>query len=247
MKTPFKLEMGDWSNLKGDVYAYSLFKGEEGSIDNLFCIFSTDKKQKVIEVTDVSRKKLNELINEKNIDKKKIAMSLFTVPMPFEKKEDLDGITDDILYTGTYTIPQMCFETVESGLHIYHLNYFEQIMDKNTYQPDIPDLQTSKVRTLHLKNCIRNNYVNPMIEALEKKDSVKFDLLKNAFVEFSSETDFLKESLELTKIVEMGRSNPDYSKIELKLSEITMKWAIAREEYEIAAKERDLVNKMLGQ
>lgn len=251
---------GDENNLLGKFIVYSIFNQQNnmdlsqfdiknGEIFSLYGAKNFDEfaeKAKLSE-EDIERHYLQEELTsiiqklipiQGHLGKQiEVKIEKYYITNPdFENEESLLAESGDILFTGRFSHPQLCMDSIKAGMNIYLAKENEQMikraikeMNENEYygprEDDSPsemfnlmkqeDLNKKQERIFNnfmefegnFKDYIMNIYVNPMLDAKSRNESQEIVKLKNDLIRFSKSSPFLRDVIKLCRNIEEN----DYS------------------------------------
>jgi hypothetical protein len=213
------LVKGDWNNLEGRVIVYSKFKNKNTELsilpnDELIAkhfLIGFNKKNRP------SEEHLNKLLNEYK-QKYKLPKNILGMLIPMEirnidlySEDTLKERTEDVLYTGEFSDIYDCNHANILGMYVYQFRIMKQREDlgievNNNYS----ELKRYKnVNSIQLLEHITKEYIVRLIDYTRFSDKKEYQGVKKEFMNFSKNSPFEKEAIELTKIIEQNPINPD--------------------------------------
>jgi hypothetical protein len=252
----FELIKGDWENLEGRVVSYSklsdktLVKNFGVSLFPMYASadimdfaekmgFSEEGRGVIQRINELKEKSIAEL-NKNGI--KINFMPIYAAPLPFEDEKEIIVGNHDVIFAGEWGRIENCVDSIEIGVKIYSMKHAEQVMKKHGLGDRKPRTAKSESYSAYsgksLKNTLLNDYVTPILDARNNKDSERVNLLGLRMAHFIEGASFAVDGLELMALAKSASNNRDYLLIECYLNKID---AIHLEKYEDAAKYRDAI------
>ncbi|MDP7610779.1 MAG: hypothetical protein QGH19_03360 [Candidatus Woesearchaeota archaeon] len=113
----------------------------------------------------------------------------------------------------------------------------EAIVEEET--KDYNSILTDKLRWYILRE-----YAKPMMDAAGSQETLELIKIKERFIEFSVDTPFYDETMEICKAITRKGKNQDTLLISSYLAKVVRIIAAEREEYTLAAEMRDNIRKL---
>ena len=261
------LTKGNWDNLEGKVLIYAKLDNEAAAKHfgtSLVCSYSSSdilnlaEKVGFEDKVDGIAQKIKEF-NEMTASKfskdgiKVVAIPFYSAPIFIEDEKDILIGNHDIVFAREWDRFESCVQAVEAGTRIYALKYMEQTIKK--YELDNPHsdkkseakLLADETYTAYagksLKNVLIQNYVAPIMDAKNRGETERANVLGVKLVHFIQGASFAVDGFELLTLAKRAESKRDYDLIDSYLNKID---AIHLERFEDAAKYRDVIVKAKG-
>ncbi len=232
-----ELLRGNKENLEGKVTIYSKFN--TGNIQlpfskEIFALYMSNDIEDLIKKTNPPRQVIKEIkikrdmldmikniiIKEKGIDKNILSQELLLIgyPMDVYSEQDLTyQNSGDLVYTGSFSSPELCKHSIKLGQEIYSLNYQEQILrnlgksfKKQTPSSNSKDYKVySDIEKKDMEEYIHNKFISPMIRAKINKDSEEKENIKTDFIKFASGAPFTEDIFGIFDAVERADNSND--------------------------------------
>jgi len=260
MATKFDLLHGDSDRLEGRVLVYGRIKsdgeekilwgGEEVKIsENSFIgkyssIDAKDIAKKFDCVTDeeISQKakELEDKFREVRKDEISVGkVPVYTIFVTFDSDVGIkDDCLDDIVYVGEYCDSENCMQAIELGEDAYIVRLKEQM--QNTLDAKIENKTHFDLKSKSIKDYILNQYIIPIITSQAQGDEKNVSRLEKLFVEFSENSLFKNEVMDLCARLKKTDKTSGIFVIQACAEIID---AIHLEQYERAAELRDIIKK----
>ncbi|MFT4297625.1 MAG: UvrB/UvrC motif-containing protein [Candidatus Woesearchaeota archaeon] len=251
-----QLLKGDWDSLEGRAIIYSKFKqiGEPIFIGDgiqlpdghLFALRLTlqDNQEADSLVSNI----VEEVRKELQGDQAEVLKSLKMYPVIAHgiaiKSESaiLNGV-EDVLYTGEFSLPQLCFQANTLGVNYYSLklvNKDDKGIELIPSEPRYHSVPSDRMREYLVKE-----YISGMIGYATQSDEANFNALERRFLSFAKNSTFEIDAVKLSDIITNNRLSEDQELIDWYLDRIVVKRrveelqqglneAVESEKYELA-------------
>tara|TARA_Y100000310_G_scaffold1902_1_gene2385 strand:+ start:1468 stop:2208 length:741 start_codon:yes stop_codon:yes gene_type:complete len=164
------------------------------------------------------------------------------LPFDVESEKELLEKPEWILYVGEYTNPDRCEEAIDLGLDYYLLQLEEFDEEEPIVEEETKDYETIPAGKLRWH--ILREYAKPMMDAANSEETLELIKVKERFIEFSVDTPFYSETLEICKTITRKGKSQDTLLVSSYLAKVVRIIAAEREEYVLAAEMRDNIREL---
>ena len=265
-----ELKKGNWDNLEGSVLVYAKLKNfetpgkpiqtEERIIDDgtVYAMYFSEDITRFTDKIGMPKQTIDEIINhakssiERNIPDFELSsnMVLYIAILGEYKESDLPiSDNDNVLFMGNFSTQRECGDYVRKGSDYYFERFAKQMRrglpleeDGNT---EIVSIKTFEdIEKGQLKGFLSKEYVVPMINSASI-DVNQMNRYIRAFIRFAetnrNSKQISKDVHELCRHVQRNRVSINTRLVEAYLNKME---AIHSEEWDSAAKYRDIVNEL---
>jgi hypothetical protein len=247
-----KLVRGNIESLEGRVITFSRFERGEFAEKPVVALYSTNQVEDFIKKfelpEDVARdisKNHNDMVAKARAKHQNAnVFTYYTAPLLVESEKEIYSGNEDILDVGNYLAVERCLDAVKLGVEFYILQFEKQFLlngPKNKHEEKISEevfLNYTLVQKSILGDYISRNFITPLMEYKKQKNDREVQRIGQSFIDFSSGSPFIQDVYEMLGVIEKGDINPVLIKTYLNKIE-----AINNEDYETAARLRDLIRK----
>lgn len=240
------LVKGNINNLEGKVIVYAKHANIE--IPNMAVCASDDKEhlsetgqihlelaETLLRLAKENAENVGENVGE-NMDMKMAYGGYAAVQIDNFREDQIKDRIEDVLYCGKWTRPAFVMGSIENGLSLYFMKYFEQekINKKLSREVEKQSLIEDKVLKIDSEGNNRNiqTYLGSLMDANRNGEEREFNALRNNFMRYYDNSSIAKYAGELCDLLKVGKGkNADNGIVHLHIQKIS---AIVSENYESA-------------